>query len=177
MSWKGFNLKRGYVFGADENGLLYVCLCVRPPSSDPAAPLMVWRANDNNTVVCRQHDTIYGAYSRMIGKRPVVMEHGKYASEWGLRWYPSSIPVDCALGRRIIALKRMNPSCKKEKYCDQHVAQAFANGFQPSMVIGNQSLSKFVPASQHEKVLEKNRQYREMLEGFRQREMDTVIAL
>lgn len=113
MVWKDFHLRKGYAYGLDDDGKLFVC-----PGTPPVKGyLFVWRANDDDAVICsyRRQET-RGSFSRMIGRRTVVMESGYHGSEWGLRWFPSRIPIASPLAQRIIAAKRRAAPCEENKY-------------------------------------------------------------
>lgn len=112
FQWKGFRIRKGYAFGIDDQGNLFVSPCMRADDGG----LFLWLASDETPVVCRRKEEVRGHFSGCIGSRSIIMEAGYYATEWGLRWKPASIPVSSALAQRIIEAKRKAKPCAHDPY-------------------------------------------------------------
>jgi len=109
MRWKDFQLRAGHVFGIDDEGKMYVCTT----ASTRGGVLPIWRCHEDTPIWYenRTKETC-GEYSRLIGRKPVIMEQGLYASEWAFRWYPSSIPANSLLAVKIANLKKTKGNLK-----------------------------------------------------------------
>lgn len=112
MQWKGFHVRKGYAFGMDEQGRMFVSPCMRSENGS----MFVWFAVDDKPVKCSYLEETQGHFSMLVGRRPMIREAGFYATEWALRWKPSAIAYDSILARRIVAAKKQAAPCERNPY-------------------------------------------------------------
>lgn len=104
--WKDFLLRPGAAYGRDENGQLFVSFGTRAdkfgiPEAKPRHIIVFRCINEDSPMPTKHRQTVWGANSVMIGRRPIIAEAGVYSSPWAYEWTYTQLSYDDPLAKAI----------------------------------------------------------------------------
>lgn len=105
--WKDFRLQPGCAFGRDKAGALFASFGTWAdkfgiPEAKQGHIIVFRCVTEHATERIHNRSTVWGANSKIIGRRPIIAPAGRYSSAWGDVWQYTQVPASSELGREIL---------------------------------------------------------------------------